>query len=225
VLTSWIVSLDIPAGVGERKLRPATIAIRRHRRVVEVRPVSSSIDAESGQAKAWVKGGSTRIGPRESESGHGIGPGRRDPWAPRLKRVRATLARARAIQDWLDADSTRKAADVARREHVTRARISQLLLLLKLSAEIRADIQQPGRTGAVLGELELRMLAPLPAKEQVRRYRALLGLDAPVDGESPRTAAKSVKRHQHGTTAAPPTRDHPPAAGRAGIDEGLVGLS
>ncbi len=108
-----------------------------------------------------------------------------------MKRVRATLARARAVQDWLDCEPGRKAADVARREHLTRARICQLLRLLKLAPAIRSDIQQPGRTGAVLGELELRMLAPLPHKEQVRRYRALLGLDAPSPGdERPRTAAK-----------------------------------
>lgn len=230
VLTSWIVSVDLPVGGGERKPRPATLALRRHRRPVEVRPPTTSSskaedavaeaaavlaapsskpgaavggaasargsasNSESGHAKGSRGRASGRIGPRQDESGHGIGPNRRDPWAARLKRVRATLARARAVQDWLDCEPGRKAADVARREHLTRARICQLLRLLKLAPAIWSDIQQPGRTGAVLGELELRMLAPLPHKEQVRRYRALLGLDAPAPGdEPPRTAAKSAR--------------------------------
>ena len=228
VLTSWVVSVDLPDGGGVRKPRPSTLALRRHHRVVAVRPPSSPAskdentangaaddapspktgaavggaapaggprsNSESGHAK--VKGGraSGRIGPREAESGHGIGPGRRDPWAARLKRVRATLARARSMQDWLDCEPSRKPADVARREHLTRARVCQLLRLMKLAPAIWSDIQQPGRTGPVLGELELRMLAPLPSKDQVRRYRALLGLDAPQPGdEPPRTAAKSAR--------------------------------
>jgi len=98
------------------------------------------------------------------------------------------------MQDWIDSEPDRKAADVARREHVSRARVCQLQLLLKLAPEIRADIEQPGREGPVLGERELRMLSPLGTKEQVRRYRALLGLDAPAPGdEPPRTAAKHAR--------------------------------
>ncbi|MFZ5480661.1 MAG: hypothetical protein ACOZNI_28115 [Myxococcota bacterium] len=48
---------------------------------------------------------------------------------------------------------------------------------MKLAPEIWRDIEQPGRTGPVLGEKELRMLAALGSKEQVQRYRAMLGLD------------------------------------------------
>lgn len=212
MLTTWLVSVDLPAGGGERKPRSATLAIRRFRRPVEVCPASTSSPApsgaaggaasadgaaqarESGQAKGTGGSQSRGIGPRESESGHGIGPSHRDPWAARLKRVRATLARARAIQDWIDCEPGRKAADVARREHLTRARVSQLLRLHKLAPEIWRDIEQPGRTGPVLGELELRGLTSLPPKEQVKRYRAMLGLDAPAPGdEPPRTAAKSAR--------------------------------
>lgn len=202
MLTTWLVSLDIPAGGGERKPRPATLALRRHRRPVGVRSASGTLDdrptvaptgsastsrtsarnSESSHAKATGEGSGRRIESRDSESSHGIGSRRRDPWARRLKRVRATLAKARAISDWIACEPKRRPADAARREHVTRARICQLLRLMKLAPEIWRDMDQPGRTGPVLGEKELRMLAACGTKEQVKRYRALLGLDAPQAG-------------------------------------------
>jgi hypothetical protein len=134
-------------------------------------------DRESGQAATKGAGGRRGIGPRETELGHGIGPTLPDPWAARIQKVRAALDRARRFQGWMLAQADRSAADVARREKLTRARVSQLLRLIKLAPEIIADIDRPGRTGRVLGELELRQLAGLGRKEQVKRYRAKLGLD------------------------------------------------
>ncbi len=91
--------------------------------------------------------------------------------------MRATLAKARAISDWIDCEPCRRPADAARREHVTQARICQLLRLMRLAPDIWKDIEQTGRTGPVLEGKELRMLAGAGTREQVRRYRALLGLD------------------------------------------------
>jgi hypothetical protein len=136
-----------------------------------------SPNRESGQAGSKGAGRRRGIGPRETESGHEIGPGPADPWAARLLKVRAALDRARRFQTWMLGQADRTAADVARREKLTRARVSQLLRLLKLAPEIIADIDRPGRTGRVLGELELRQLAGLGRKEQVKRYRGKLGLD------------------------------------------------
>jgi hypothetical protein len=223
VLTTWLVSLDIPAGGGEKKPRPSTLALRRFRRVVEVRAAEplpsrseaaagvsrapseaaasatldrSSRNVESSHAKGLGKADVGLIESRDHESSHVIESRRRDPWAARLKRVRATLAKARAIADWIACEPKRRPADAARREHVTRARICQLLRLMKLAPEIWRDIEQPGRTGAVLGEKELRMLAGCGTKEQVRRYRALLGLDQPKAGEGAVADVRKQARHR-----------------------------
>lgn len=53
---------------------------------------------------------------------------------------------------------------------------------MKLAPGISKDIEQPGRTGPVLGEGELRMLAGVGTREQVRRCRAPLGLDRKEEG-------------------------------------------
>ncbi len=209
MLTSWVTSMKIPEGTGERQTRPSMQALRRSRRgafallgrpsaggapLVDAAGAPSSstavpvisvgrdgkplqTDRESGQAPAKGAGRRRGIGPRETESGHGIGPTPPDPWAARIQKVRAALDRARRFQGWMLAQADRTAADVARREKLTRARVSQLLRLLKLAPEIIADIDRPGRTGRVLGELELRQLAGLGRKEQLKLYRAKLGLD------------------------------------------------
>ncbi len=213
-MTSWVVSVDLPAGQGPRRPRSATLALRRARRGVAVRVPPGTEDAvagrdrrrvdardlESGHAKGGVPGGGDGIGPREAESGHGIGPRTKaDPWAPRLARVRATLDRARRFKDWIDDELGRKAADLARKEGLTRARVCQLLLLLKLVPEIRAEIERPGRTGRVLGEIELRQIAGLERGAQMARYRAMLGIDEngqPVDLRAERQAAKVQARHR-----------------------------
>lgn len=101
MLTSWIVSVDLPAGQGPHRPRSATLALRRARRGVPVRVAPGSEDEvagrdrrrvdphdlESGHAKGGVPGGGDGIGPRETESGHGIGPRTKaDPWAWALTR-------------------------------------------------------------------------------------------------------------------------------------------
>jgi hypothetical protein len=70
------------------------------------------------------------------------------------------------------------------------------LSLLKLVPEIRADLERPGRTGKVLGELELRQLAAMERSVQNARYRAMLGLDEPVDERADRRAAKTKARNR-----------------------------
>ncbi|MEQ1570359.1 MAG: hypothetical protein ABMA64_32290, partial [Myxococcota bacterium] len=74
--------------------------------------------------------------------------------------------------------------------------VCQLLSLLKLVPEIRADLERPGRTGKVLGELELRDLAAMERSVQNARYRAMLGLDEPVDERADRRAAKTKARNR-----------------------------
>jgi hypothetical protein len=189
VLSSWVVTVDLPSARALRKPRPATLALKRASQAgLRVSPdddegaatTSAPIVApQSRHEKNGSHGQPSGIAPRETESRHGIAPRRNDPWAEPLKRTLATLDRARRLQAWIDAEPGRKAADVARREGVTPARVSQLLLLLKLVPEIRADLERPGRNGKVPGEVELRQLAGLEQAAQLGRYRQFLGLDEP----------------------------------------------
>ena len=161
-------------------------------------------NVESGQTKKKGKGGRSGIGPSKSESGQVIGPNRPDPWAARLHRVRATLDRARRFEAWMLAQADRTPADLARREKVSRARVSQIQRLLKLAPEIEDDIERPGRMGRALGEIELRDLAGRPRAEQVSRYRALLGQD-PEDlarGQGS-VGSPSSRRDAHGSSTSP----------------------
>lgn len=204
------MTADIPGLNGPRKPRPATLALRRARRGAGVRVLPGTEEAvvqigslalarfepESGHAKMGVPAVASGIGPRGTESGHGNGTRRVDPWAGRLERVRATLARARRLQEWIADEEGRNMADAARAEGVTRARVSQLFLLLKLVPEIRGDIERPGRTGKVPSELELRQIALLERSVQYDRYRAMLGLDEPRDDRAERRAAKTQARNR-----------------------------
>jgi hypothetical protein len=204
------VTVDIPGLNGPRKPRPATLALRRARRGAGVRVSPGTEEAvvqiggqalarfgpETGHEKVGVPAAVSGIAPRRTESGQGIGPRRMDPWAGRLARVRATLARAKRLQDWIDAAPGRNKAEAARMEGVTRARVSQLFLLLKLVREIKADIERPGRTGKVPSEAELRQIALLDRSVQYERYRAMLGLDEPHDGRAERRAAKTQARNR-----------------------------
>jgi len=71
-----------------------------------------------------------------------------DPWAGALARVRAQLDRARQWQAWIDEDPERCAADLARRQKLSRARVSQVLKLLTLDATILADLDRRRPRGA-----------------------------------------------------------------------------
>jgi hypothetical protein len=145
----------------------------------------------AGQAKKTADGASSRCGPGERATGHACGPAGGepsdappvDPWAGALARVRHQLTRARRWQTWLDAAPERTRADVARREGLSRARVSQVLKLLELDPSILADLDRPDRTGPVPSELVLRRTAALPSKAaQRRRYAAVCVPSAPVSG-------------------------------------------
>ncbi len=208
MLSSWVVTVDLPSARALRKPRPATLALKRASQAGlrfsaddEGAATTSGtiVDPQSRHAKRGPRGQPSGIAPNETESRHGIAPRRTDPWAEPLKRTLATLDRARRLQAWIDAEPGRKAADVARKEGVTPARVSQLLLLLKLVPEIRADLERPGRTGKVPGEVELRQLAGLEQAAQLGRYRQIIGLDEPppmtVNGaERNRGLARHVAR-------------------------------
>ena len=67
------------------------------------------------------------------------------------------------------------AAELARRQGLSRARVSQIRSMLRLAPEVLADLESEERSGPVPSEVELRKLAQVrPRFEQVGRYRELV---------------------------------------------------
>jgi len=62
------------------------------------------------------------------------------PRAPRIPLVTETLRKAIAWQRELDSGAVARQADIARREGVTRARVTQVLILLRLAPDIQESI-------------------------------------------------------------------------------------
>ena len=158
--------------------------LRRHR-VAEGAAKKRSRAASHAKKKA--KGTGSDCGPADDGAGQGCGPGAEeavpDPWAGALARVRGHLERARRYRAWLDGGAGRTLTELGELEGITKARVSQLVSLLDLVAEIVEDIERPDRTGPVPSELVLRHIAALPdAERQVARYRAVCTPAAPVSG-------------------------------------------
>ena len=108
------------------------------------------------------------------ESRQNISPNWEDPWATRRDALRASLARARAMKRDIDSGRVENAAAISAREGLTRARISQLLGLLRLAPTIIARLEDTTTSGAVPRELELRKIAGLASDEvQVAAYEKL----------------------------------------------------
>ena len=139
--------------------------------------------------------GEGRIAPNEGESRQGGLARLPDEWSGRLERIRGTLDKARRWQAWLDAEQGRRACQIAKREKVTKCRVSQVMRLLKLAPEVLADIGRPGRTGMVPSEPELRQLTKQRRAEQVRAYRELTG--QPIASADARRGGARAKGFQH----------------------------
>lgn len=180
VLTTWETRVPLPErpSFGRNRFRPCEearlSAAKRRRRA-------------AGQAMTEEKSGSSPSGPAEDAAGQVCGPQDEDapvdPWAGALARVRAQLDRARRWQAWLDQDPERTAADLARRDGLSPARVSQVLKLLSLDPTILADLDRPDRAGPVPSELVLRRIASLPtATSQRARYAAVCLPSAPTSG-------------------------------------------
>ncbi|MBN2191188.1 MAG: hypothetical protein JW751_00080, partial [Polyangiaceae bacterium] len=198
VLDTWEVTVPLPErpSFGRNRFRPTEearlSAARRRLRA-------------AGHAKDKVDGQSSDCGPADPAAGHGCGPREDDdeegdPWAHALARVRGVLARARRWQAWLDEDPGRTAVDVARKEGLSRARVSQVRRLLDLEPSILADLDRPDRAGPVPSELVLRRIAALPTAEAQRsRYAAVCTPAAPTSG--------GVRRRDDPGSQPPPRRE------------------
>ena len=197
VLDTWEVTVPLPErpSFGRNRFRPTEearlSAARRRLRA-------------AGHAKDEVDGQSSDCGPADCAADHGCGPrdddDEGDPWAHALARVRGVLARARRWQAWLDEDEGRTAAELARREGVSKARVSQVRRLLDLEPSILADLDRPDRAGPVPSELVLRRIAALPTAEAQRsRYAAVCTPAAPTSG--------GVRRRDDPGRTPPPRRE------------------
>jgi hypothetical protein len=78
----------------------------------------------------------------------------------------------------IDRAAVRNAAEIATREELTRARVCQLLRLLRLAPEVLTDLEDVEGTGSVPSESKLRKLAGLKTPErQVAEYQRLCAVE------------------------------------------------
>jgi hypothetical protein len=162
---SWEVTRELPPTRGKGRARS-----RRGRAGAE-----QEVDVLAGQAEVQLPQGSSACGPPGAAAGHACGPRGRGGQAREraLARLEAQLRRAREFRAWIDAEPGRRAADLARRGGLTRARVSQILKLCRLAPEVVAAIEA-GCEDWVPSERELRELAGIAgADSQLTRYREL----------------------------------------------------
>jgi hypothetical protein len=151
---------------------------------------------ESRHATTPAPGASAGIAPRDPESRHGIAPPPTSPWAERRASIKAHLDRARDFARRLDEGEVASAAELACDEGLTRARVSQLMRLLRLAPAIQAEIDDVESERPMLKEKVLRKLPSLPSPEaQVERFAELLArIEAERSGGAASLAERGVRR-------------------------------
>ncbi len=123
--------------------------------------------------------------PRQSAQEAAEGAPEPNRWSEPRARIQALLAKAKGWERWLVADPRNLGADIARREGVSRARVSQILALCKLAPEIVSDLNRKDDFGPVPNERQLRELARMAdPRAQVSRYREMGGLRPRVEESS-----------------------------------------
>jgi len=88
------------------------------------------------------------------------------------------------------------AAEISRRKDLTRARVSQLLRLLRLHPAILVDLEDEDRIGPVPTEGALRKLSGLPEGKQMVRYRQLIRVEE-SNGRPRANRNRSIRGHAH----------------------------
>jgi len=191
-LQSWEVRAELPEhkGYGHRRHAPPDNALVKQRQRRLARDL-----AGPGQPETSVREALTPTGPTGPGPGHATGPTEDDPWADALARVRKHLERARAFRGWIDAVPERTAADLARREGLTRARVSQVLKLLDLAPAIVEDIEREDRRGPLPSELQLRRIATIadPGRQWGRYEQLVRQGDLSIRGGSGKAEVASPR--------------------------------
>ncbi len=176
-------------GKSPRRHRPPEEVLRR----VRHDQAQGTTSRAAGHAGTEDSGDDPGCGPSEDAAGHGCGP---DPWEQARQRVVAHLDRAARYRAWLDEDPTRTAAQLAQREGLSRARVSQTLRLVELPPQLVTDLRRSDRTGPVPTEKELREIARMANRwNAMERYQKLVGQDPEV-APVPRGPRQRGFRHE-----------------------------
>ena len=115
---------------------------------------------------------------------------------PKTSRVVELLRMAMEWQRQLGAGEVSTKADIARREGITRARVTQIMAMLRLAPEIREHIlAMPESTGRpAISERALRLAVQLESRyDQELRFRELVGKRR---GRGPDTSGASGREPQ-----------------------------
>ena len=97
------------------------------------------------------------------------------PWSGRLPRVTRLMALAIRFETLLHTGEVKDYADLARRGHVTRARITQIMNLLLLAPEIQEALLFLPRVETGSDPILLRDLQPIALTADWRKQRVLWG--------------------------------------------------
>jgi len=95
----------------------------------------------------------------------------------RLRDVRTPFELARTWRQELENDRTLNQAKIAAREGISRARVTQIMDLLQLSAEIQNDLLRPPTPIEICSIRERRLRTLIRCRDagtQIRRWRELL---------------------------------------------------
>lgn len=188
VLARWVVDIPVPEDLG------ASASLPPGRRLQGRTPVPREGEG-TGRARRARRG----VEPKALPS-PGFGPsGRADPsrapspdaGPPHPWGLREHLARARRWEAQLASGQVASRADVARAEGLTRARVTQVMNLLKLAPEILAVMEAAPEQVAILGERAIRDLVQVGSPErQVERFRLLLARRPGPGGSGPSRRAE-----------------------------------
>ena len=126
----------------------------------------------AGHAETRTNPGPEPCGPSNPLAGHPCGP-RAGAARNARPRIIDSLAQAREFQRRIDAGEVKNAAELARTLHLTRARVSQILSLLRLAPEVLAYIANlKGNEGQMF--LTAKMVLPLVRMSREEQVALLL---------------------------------------------------
>ena len=188
VLTGWVADIPLPGSERQpgRPVQPRAGGLRRSQNQQQSslshpddgpRSTGPQLEAGAWHAKKTENKRLVACVPSADVAGHACGPRARAERSNR-PRIIDTLTCAREWRRLIDTGKVKNAAELAGRHGVTRARVSQIMSLLRLAPEILAYIDRlDGNEGGLhLTERRLRDIAVLDDQDAQRaRFWELVG--------------------------------------------------